>query len=159
MAETKKKQYNYTAVRKHGCFRVSFGWMLSEFCLQQKQEISEILGRFERTWCVQRFARTQRKSYLYVFLMKFWQVVRKTHMKIMPVVFYFYFYIFSHFFTNNLSLENPSSGITRWTYSHHCQIADKNSSKRWNGEFRGFRICIGWISTTRFFVVGFHVLD
>ena len=25
-----------------------------------------------------------------------------------------------------------------WTYSHHCQIPDKNSWKRWNGEFRGF---------------------
>ena len=46
-----------------------------------------------------------------------------------------------------------------WTYSHHCQMEDKNPSKRWNGEFRGFRICIGWISTTRFFVVGFYVLD
>ena len=31
-----------------------------------------------------------------------------------------------------------------WTYSHHCQIADKNPSKRWNGEFWGFRICIGF---------------
>ena len=31
-----------------------------------------------------------------------------------------------------------------WTYSHHCQIADKKPSKRsWNGEFRGFRICVG----------------
>ena len=37
-----------------------------------------------------------------------------------------------------------------WTYSHHCQIADKNPSKRWNAEFRGFLICIGWISTTGF---------
>ena len=46
-----------------------------------------------------------------------------------------------------------------WTYSHHCQIADKNPSKRWNGEFRGFCVCIGWISTTRFFVVGFYVHD
>ena len=42
-----------------------------------------------------------------------------------------------------------------WTYSHHCQIADKNPSKRWNGEFRGVRIWVGWISTTRFCVVGF----
>ena len=25
--------------------------------------------------------------------------------------------------------------------------------------FRGFRICVGWISTTRFCVVGLHVLD
>ena len=32
-----------------------------------------------------------------------------------------------------------------WTYSHYCQIADKNLSKRWNGEFRGFRICIGFV--------------
>ena len=33
----------------------------------------------------------------------------------------------------------------RWTYSHHyCQIVDKNPSKRWNGEFWGFRICIGF---------------
>ena len=24
------------------------------------------------------------------------------------------------------------------TYSNHCQIADKNPSKRWNGEFGGF---------------------
>ena len=46
-----------------------------------------------------------------------------------------------------------------WTYSHHCQIADKNPSKRWNGEFWGFRICVGWISTTRFCVVGFDVPD
>ena len=46
-----------------------------------------------------------------------------------------------------------------WTYSHHYQIADKNPSKRWNGEFRGVRICIGWISTTGFCVVGFYVLD
>ena len=55
-----------------------------------------------------------------------------------------------------------SADATCWTYSHHCprcQIADKNPSKRWNGEFRGFRTCIGWISTTRFFVVGFYVLD
>ena len=37
-----------------------------------------------------------------------------------------------------------------WTYSHHCQIADKKPSKRWNGEFRGVRICSGWIPTTRF---------
>ena len=42
-----------------------------------------------------------------------------------------------------------------WTYSHHCQIADKNPSKRWNGEFRGFRVCIGWISTTRFLLLVF----
>ena len=48
----------------------------------------------------------------------------------------------------------PEEG-TCWTYSHHCQIADKNPSKRWNGEFRGLRICIGWISTTRFFVLSF----
>ena len=45
-----------------------------------------------------------------------------------------------------------------WTYSHHCQIGDKNPSKRWNGEFRGFRICVGWISTTGFCVVGFMCL-
>ena len=32
-----------------------------------------------------------------------------------------------------------------WTYSHHCQIADKNPAKRWNGEFRGVRICIGFV--------------
>ena len=31
-----------------------------------------------------------------------------------------------------------------WTFSHHCQIADKNPSKRWNGKFRGFRICDGF---------------
>ena len=31
-----------------------------------------------------------------------------------------------------------------WTYSHHCQIGDKNPSKRWNGEFWGFRIRIGF---------------
>ena len=42
-----------------------------------------------------------------------------------------------------------------WTYSHHCQIADKNPSKRWDGEFRGIRICVGWISTTGFCVCGF----
>ena len=46
--------------------------------------------------------------------------------------------------------DNVASRGGCWTYSHHCQIADKNPSKRWNGEFRGFRICIGWISTTRF---------
>ena len=44
-----------------------------------------------------------------------------------------------------------------WMYSHHCQIPDKNPSKWWNGEFRGFRICVGWISTTQFCVVGFYV--
>ena len=68
---------------------------------------------------------------------------------------------------------------TIWTYSHHCQIADKNPSKRWNGEFWGFRIdCIGfglgvpplgphlyrillfsgYVSTTVFCVLGFCVL-
>ena len=31
-----------------------------------------------------------------------------------------------------------------WTYSHHCQIADKNPSKRWNGEFWWVCICIGF---------------
>ena len=47
-----------------------------------------------------------------------------------------------------------------WTYSHHCQIVDMKPSKRsWNGEFRGFRICVGWISTTRFCVAGFYVHD
>ena len=35
----------------------------------------------------------------------------------------------------------------------------QDPSKRWNGEFRGFRICIGWISTTGFCVVGFYVPD
>ena len=45
-----------------------------------------------------------------------------------------------------------------WTYSHHCQIADKKPSKgSRNGEFRGVGMCVGWISTTRFCVVGFHV--
>ena len=44
-----------------------------------------------------------------------------------------------------------------WTYSLHCQIANKNPSKRWIGEFWGFRICVGWISTTGFCVVGFYV--
>ena len=42
------------------------------------------------------------------------------------------------------------------------QIADMKPSKGshdWNGEFRGFRICVGWISTTRFRVVGFYVPD
>ena len=34
----------------------------------------------------------------------------------------------------------PQPNQSCWTYSHHCQIADKNPSKRWNGEFRGFRI-------------------
>ena len=43
------------------------------------------------------------------------------------------------------------------TYSLHCQIANKNPSKRWIGEFWGFRICVGWISTTGFCVVGFYV--
>ena len=43
-----------------------------------------------------------------------------------------------------------SSRPSCWTYSHHSQIADKNPSKRWNGGFRGFRICDGWISTTGF---------
>ena len=42
-----------------------------------------------------------------------------------------------------------------WTYLHHCQIGDKNPSKGWNGGFRGFRTCVGWISTTGFCVVGF----
>ena len=42
-----------------------------------------------------------------------------------------------------------------WTYSHHCHSADKNPSKRWNREFRGFRICIGWISTTGFCAVSY----
>ena len=46
-----------------------------------------------------------------------------------------------------------------WTYSHHRQIADKSPWKRWNGEFRGFRICVGSISTTGFGVVGFYVPD
>ena len=31
----------------------------------------------------------------------------------------------------------------------------KPSKGSWNGEFRGFRICVGWISTTRFCVVDF----
>ena len=45
-----------------------------------------------------------------------------------------------------------------WTYSHHCQTADMEPSKgSWKGEFRGVRICVGWISTTRFCVVGFYV--
>ena len=43
--------------------------------------------------------------------------------------------------------------------THTVDIADKNPSKRWNGEFRGFRVCSGWISTTGFCVVGFYVLD
>ena len=30
-----------------------------------------------------------------------------------------------------------------------CQIADMKPSKgSWNAEFRGFRVCVGWISTT-----------
>ena len=52
---------------------------------------------------------TQRKSH--AFLMKFWQVVRKTYMKIMPVVLFLLFFCFSHFLTNNPNLANPSSGI------------------------------------------------
>ena len=49
-----------------------------------------------------------------------------------------------------------TDGMCCWTYSHHCQIADMKPSKgSWNGEFRGFRICVGWISTTRFCVSGF----
>ena len=62
--------HDCVSLGKHGCFRVSFGWMWSVFCLQQKQEIlNEVLGRFERNWSVQRFAHTRRKSH--VFLMKF----------------------------------------------------------------------------------------
>ena len=30
----------------------------------------------------------------------------------------------------------------------------KPSKRSWNGEFGGFRICVGWIPTTRFCVVG-----
>ena len=30
------------------------------------------------------------------------------------------------------------------THTIDCQIEDKNPSKRWNGEFWGFRICIGF---------------
>ena len=48
-----------------------------------------------------------------------------------------------------VNLFTPSHVVIRlfrkvcWTYSHHCQIANKNPSKRWNGEFWGFRIaCI-----------------
>ena len=37
------------------------------------------------------------------------------------------------------------SQLICWTYSHHCQIADKNPSKRWSGIFLGFRICIGFV--------------
>ena len=45
-----------------------------------------------------------------------------------------------------------------WTYSHYCQVADKKPSKgSRNVELRGVRICVGWISTTRFCVVGFYV--
>ena len=35
--------------------------------------------------------------------------------------------------------------ISCWTYSHNDQIADTNPSKRWNGEFWAFRICIGFV--------------
>ena len=35
----------------------------------------------------------------------------------------------------------------------------RNPSKTWNGEFRGFCICVGWVSTTGFCVVGFCVPD
>ena len=31
-----------------------------------------------------------------------------------------------------------------WTHSHHCQIEGKNPSKRWSGEFWGFRTCLGF---------------
>ena len=47
-----------------------------------------------------------------------------------------------------VNLFTPSHVVIRlfrkvcWTYSHHCQIANKNPSKRWNGEFWGFRIGI-----------------
>ena len=58
-----------------------------------------------------------------------------------------------------INQDNVASMGGCWTYSHHCQIADKNPSKRWNGKFRGFRICIGWISTTGFCIVGFYVPD
>ena len=40
--------------------------------------------------------------------------------------------------------DNVASRGGCWTYSHHCQIADKNPSKRWNEEFWGFRICVGF---------------
>ena len=37
----------------------------------------------------------------------------------------------------------------------HTIVRLQTRTRRKHGEFRGFRICIGWISTTRFYVVGF----
>ena len=69
------------------------------------------------------------------------------------------FFAFFFVFISSYSFERTRPAVSMrppcWTYSHHCQIGDKNPSKRWNGEFRGFRICVGWISTTGFCVVGF----
>ena len=67
-------------------------------------------------------------------------------------IFWFFYSSSIYFFVALISR------VVCWTYSHHCQIADMKPSKgSWNGEFRGFRICVGWISTTRFCVVGFYV--
>ena len=60
-------------------------------------------------------------------------------------IFWFFYSSSIYFFVALISR------VVCWTYSHHCQIADMKPSKgSWNGQFRGFRICVGWISTTRF---------
>ena len=57
----------------HSANTVAFECLLvgcGRYSVFNKNRISdEILGRFERNWCVQRFANTQRKSH--VLLMKF----------------------------------------------------------------------------------------
>ena len=51
---------------------------------------------------------------------------------------------------------NKNHGLVRYVGRSHT--IDKNLSKRWNGEFWGFRICIRWICTTGVCVVGFCAL-
>ena len=61
--------------------------------------------------------------------------------------------------------DNVASRGGCWTYSHHCQIAEQNPSKRYNGEFWGFVfvldlyngiLCCGFLCA-RFISVSFRL--
>ena len=64
--------------------------------------------------------------------------------------------------------DSPTAGATR--YGHgltrrrdgrtHTIVSLETRIRRKDGtEISGFRVCVGWISTTRVCVVGLHVLD
>ena len=73
----------------------------------------EILGRFERNWCVQQLYIREHTVQITCFFDEISTSGPQDTYEDNACDYFSFSFLFSHFFTNNPNLENPSSDITR----------------------------------------------